>query len=425
MFLFKQGVGLKAQITNLLYQRDTQIEPSLDGIKLLAAKLDNPQNNFKSIQIGGTNGKSSTTHFLSLILMEQGLKVGRYTSPHLESFSERIAINNKNISIKKLEAQLVEMLEIINEAEVELNRKLTGFEILTAVAFKYFNDNKVDVAVLEVGMGGKWDATSIVNPAVCAITNVEMDHMDYLGDTKEKIAKEKIGIVKDSSPLVTSETDKKIIEIFKKHCAQKKSKIYFADKGAAPPTAGLPPTKLPLLGDYQHANMANAIKAAEIFLKQPLKQDKTGKVFKEINLGGRFEVLNRSPLVILDGAHNPAAANLLADEIKKTGARKKRMIIGVLSDKDVNGIIRPLIKVFDEIMVTENLYERSLPAEELLKTVNCQPLKGSIKIHLNKSLKDSIIDILEKSNKKDLICITGSLYTVGQARATLKKILNK
>lgn len=413
----------------ILYQRDTHIEPSLDGITLLLERLGNPQESFDSIQVGGTNGKTSTTHILSLLLQGQGLKVGRYTSPHLESFSERLAVNNQNVGENYLIDIIKKIFDDIQSVEREIGRQLTGFEILTACAFVHFKNSEIDVAAIEVGMGGRWDATSVVSPSVCAITNVEMDHMNYLGDTKDKIANEKIGIVKERCPLVTCEEDKIILEMFKSHCHSKNSKLFtLPSEFSAELSNELPPTArvkgiystydfpLFLEGQHQLKNISLATAAAELYFKESLNESTAVESLKKLNLGGRFEIVQKEPLIILDGAHNPAAVEKLVEEVAKQKADKKIAIIAVLSDKDVSDILRLLSSAFDEAIVTENESERCLSAKQLFAVAK----KHFKKLQLNPSLKDSIITAKTNASKKDLICVTGSLYTVGAAKRYFK-----
>lgn len=413
----------------ILYQRDTRIEPSLDGITLLLERLGNPQKSIDSIQVGGTNGKTSTTHILSLLLQGQGLKVGRYTSPHLESFSERLAVNNQNVGENYLIDIIKQIFEDIQCVEREIGRQLTGFEILTACAFVHFKNSEVDVAAIEVGMGGRWDATSVVSPSLCAITNVEMDHMNYLGDTKVKIANEKIGIVKERCPLVTCEEDKKMLDIFKRHCHAKKSKIFkWPSEFSAELSNALRPTarikgvystyNFPMLleGTHQLKNISLATAAAELYFKESLNENNAVESLNKLNLGGRFEIVQREPLIVLDGAHNPAAVEKLVEEVARQKADKKIAIIAVLSDKDVNDILRLLSNVFDEAIITENESERCMKARELFAVAK----KYFKKLQLSSSLEESIITAKTNASKKDLICVTGSLYTVGAAKRYFK-----
>lgn len=416
----KETIKSVEDLYQVLEKRESWINPSLDNITSACKKLGDPQNKYKVIQIAGTNGKTSTSTYLSYILRSEGMKVGRYTSPHLESFTERISVNGVKIG----ERELVDLVKNVYE------EKLSGFEILTAAAFKYFAEQEVDIAVMEVGMGGRWDATSVANSFLVALTNIDLDHTEILGDSKEKIALEKVAAVKSGSVLVTTETDPGIREVFRDHCRRSNSRLlltgeefYFDELNHRLVTAnGLYEGFEKLQTVWQPSNVSLAIVAAEQVIGSAVCESTASRIIEEQSeVSGRFEQLASDPRIIIDGAHNPAAAEKLAQTLKSNYVDENIiLILGILADKDIQGIIDFLVPVASKVILSENKNARSAAADELLPFVQ----KFGKPVTLTGSLEEAIDLAVAECLDRDLICVSGSLYTVGAARSIIRKMVN-
>ena len=305
------------------------IKLGLEVITTLLNTLGNPHQQYKSIHIAGTNGKGSTAAFLAQILIEAGYKVGLYTSPHLIQFNERIKINGKDIS----ELDLINLIAVIKEKAEKNNLQLTFFEFTTALAFFYFAQQKIDVAVVETGMGGRLDVTNVIQPEVTIITNISLDHQQYLGETKEEIAAEKSGIIKDKAIVVTVEEDKEVLKIIEKKCMEKNAGLFLSDK-AWPQEASLERQiftvkgqeyTIHLLGEHQLQNAALAIKAASLLAERGLliSSYNIQEGFKKAYWPGRLEIICNEPLVLVDCAHNLAGMQELARVIPSLSRRNQ------------------------------------------------------------------------------------------------------
>ncbi len=306
----------------------------LETIDELLFQMGNPQNDYKTILIAGTNGKGSTATMIASMLESAGYKVGLYTSPHLVDVRERIVVNGKKIVRKDFD-------QIIANIKEKLKNPLTYFELLTAAAFVYFQCRKVDIAVLEVGLGGRLDATNVCRPLVSIITNIAFDHMAYLGNSLESITREKAGIIKQNGICLTAAKQKNVLQMLKNICSSREAKLYrlgadikivkqksssFAYQGLYRKLSGL---TIPLRGEHQLANAALAVAAVELSDKNGLKIDnnaiRTG--LKKAYLDARLEVLQKEPLFLLDGAHNPAGISVLCRALKKDFFYKRLILI--------------------------------------------------------------------------------------------------
>lgn len=368
------------------------IKSGLERITELADKLGNPQNFYRTIHVTGTNGKGSVCAMLAEMLKAQGLRVGLFTSPHLESYCERIKVDGENIS----ESEFVEVLRRVKDCHVET---ATHFEALTAAAFEYFRLRAVDVAVIEVGLGGTLDSTNIITPELSIITNVALDHENILGDL-ESIARNKAGIIKPNIPTVTGAKDRPL-EIIRAVAKEKNSALY---EVTAPANV-----KLNLRGDYQQFNAAIAIKAAEVL---GLSRSAIDTGLTRAEWSGRFEVVeNSSGVVVIDGAHNPHGALALRNALDKNFPRGRRTwLFGVLKDKDFNAMIKILFRAEDFVIVTEPNSERAANAEMLCDNlhklgVNCAAVKDNVEA----------VERL-KTLSGDVKIIAGSLYLIGAVR---------
>lgn len=367
------------------------VKEGLERIKQLAAALDNPQNSYRTIHVTGTNGKGSVCAMLSEMLKASGLKVGLFTSPHLESYCERIRINGQNIS----EDDFAEMIFRVKACNVEA----THFEVLTAAAFLYFKICAVDVAVIEVGLGGTLDSTNIITPELSIITNVALDHENILGNL-EGIARNKAGIIKENIPTVTGATGKPL-EIIRAVAKEKNSKLYEVTTPAD--------VKVNLRGDYQKFNAAIAIKAAEVLCLSKSAID-TG--LANVEWAGRFEVVDTAAgVVVIDGAHNPNGAAALRQSLDKNFPQGKRVwLFGALRDKDFDAMIKILFRADDFVIVTPPDSERAATSIEL-----CEAL------HKNKiacaAVEDNFAAVERLINSSsDVKIIAGSLYLIGAVR---------
>ena len=373
----------------------------LGNINAICSLLNHPQNNFKSIHVAGTNGKGSTSHLIASVLQEQGYKVGLYTSPHLKDFRERIKVNGEMISQK----EVVDFVNTHKEDFTEIG--LSFFEMSTALAFAYFSDQKVDVAVIEVGLGGRLDATNIINPELSVITNVAFDHQHLLGDTIALIAKEKAGIIKEGVPVVLGATCEEVRYVVAEIAAQKVSKLIFSSKNTSYASG--------LLGACQQENtdtVRTAIEqlrllgwgVSEASLKLGLL-----RVVENTSLRGRWEQISSSPMVICDTGHNPHAMRSIVKQLNKIPYNKLWMVIGMVGDKDVSAILEILPKDANYIFCQPNI-PRALSVHDLFNKAAQYSLKGQ-KIQ---NPLDALVEARKQAKQNDLIFVGGSTFVVAE-----------
>jgi dihydrofolate synthase / folylpolyglutamate synthase len=386
----------------------------LEEMEKLVSALDNPQNKFKSIHIAGTNGKGSTAAFLNQILQEAGYKVGMYTSPHLVKFNERIKINGEDIS----DEDIVGLTKKIREKVENNNVETTFFEFTTAIAFQHFAEEKVDFAIIEVGLGGRLDATNVIDPELCVITNVSLEHTKILGETKEEIAKEKAAIIKENKVVITAESDSKILELFDFVCKEKNSQLIVLDdelkfnvnesdlnKQIFSTTGKVNETfSIRMLGEPQ---IRNACLASLIAKQLEIPIDKMKLGLKKTFWPGRLQVLQKDPLLMIDGAHNIAGIKCLVNFVK-TINKRKILVLGIAKDKKTNEMVSLLVPLFEQIIITEGNFKPT-PAEELAEVVK----KYNSNIQIIKDSKEAVKEALSLANKDDFILVAGSLYLVG------------
>lgn len=370
------------------------IEPSLEGVRTLLAELGNPQEQFASIQVAGTNGKSSTVRFLAAILQEHGYATGLYTSPELVEYRERMEIGGQVSSYEQFGHAILAAQRAREDAQrKDPTFEPTEFEILTAAALHLFAQEHVDVAVLEVGLGGRWDATSIVKPELSVVTGVGLDHMKILGDTLEEIAGEKAAIIRPFTPVVLgtkTNITPQVEQVFLQQCEAcnvtpvkvREHKNFWITKEPAfmgdtleisvqgayanyPHIARVAP-------HYQAQNMACAILAAEQFMDHALDQAKLQKALMTCVTPGRFDVVQQDPLVLIDACHNPQSVQAFVEalaQVEPDVSSRPALLLAVLADKDVAGIIDALCGEFPHYVVTQTASHRALPAEELATLV--------------------------------------------------------
>ena len=388
--------------------------------------LDNPQHSFKSIHIAGTNGKGSTSHSLASVFQEAGYKTGLYTSPHLRDFRERIRINGEMIP----ENEVVEFIEKHKNKLEEL--ELSFFEMTVAMAFDYFRKEKVDIAIIEVGMGGRLDSTNVINPELCVITNISLDHVKFLGENEGQIAVEKAGIIKPETAVVIGETQEGSKDVFIETAKEKNSPIFFADKIMECKKDDtysieyqkfdiyknnelyLKDLKYPLLGNYQKKNLATVICALDI-LKDSFKIEEThiinglANVVKNTSLMGRWQVINRNPLAIADTGHNVAGINEVNRQLAETKYNKLHFVLSVVNDKDIDGILQLLPKEAEYYFCKADI-PRGLSANILAeKAINCG-LQGKV----YESVRQAYSTALDNAQEGDLVFVGGSNFTVAE-----------
>lgn len=422
---------------------ETRIEPSLDRISLLCDALGSPQLSYPTIHIGGTNGKTSTTRFIDSLLFAHGLRTGRFTSPHLEDFRERICINGEMIDANELIFNFNDIAAYFDFVDSKSQHPVSFFEAVTGLAMASFSEHPVDVGIFEVGMGGTWDATNVIQPAVAVITPIGMDHMEYLGNTIEEIAVTKAGILKEGAFAVLASQEPSVAKILLKHAADlgieiAREGIEYEVMDRKVAVGGqlltIRGTKdvysdlfLPLHGRHQAGNAAAALVAAEAFFgDQHLDLEAVKSGFATATSPGRFEIVRRDPTVILDAAHNPHGAKTLANTMQEEFTFGRVIaVVGVFADKDANGIFEEIKDVVDGVIVTQSSSPRALDANELAKIARKHidsdrvVVEPDLKTALEKAIADGSHPMEEETVG---VLVTGSVITVGEARALLKEI---
>ncbi|MCE5211063.1 MAG: bifunctional folylpolyglutamate synthase/dihydrofolate synthase [Deltaproteobacteria bacterium] len=396
----------------------------LKAVTRLLSRLGNPHNSFKTITIAGTNGKGSTAAMISSILRSAGYRVGLYTSPHLVDVRERIVINGKKISLKDFNRAIERVRE-------KIEQPVTYFEFLTAVAFVYFQNQKVDIAVLEVGLGGRLDATNVCKPLVSVITNIAFDHMEYLGSTLESIAGEKAGIIKHNGICVTGAGQKKVLDVLENVCRSRRAGLYrlHRDMKIKKQKDGLVTYEgmrreirdltVPLRGEHQLANAALALAAIELCAKKDFPADDTAirAGLKNTCWEARLEILQHEPLFLLDGAHNPAGINVLCRALEKDFSyRRLILIFGALADKDYRRMLQKLVPLAQKIILTQLKTERTVPVNVIGKTVRKMGRVPVITGNVDQAMERA----LTMAGKQDLICATGSFYLAGEIKQAFR-----
>ena len=410
------------------------IKLGLSNIRDLCAFSGNPQEKIKTIHVGGTNGKGSTAAVLSAILQEAGYKVGLYTSPHLIDFTERIRIHNIPIPKERVAGLVRNVRECVGDRDI----MPTFFELTTALALSYFAEEDVDIAVIEVGMGGRLDATNIINPLVSVITHVGYDHMEHLGASLEQIAMEKCGIIKRGVPVITSESKGPILSIIEESAGEADAVPYvYGREFYAEPVKMAPYysefcyhglqwgrllLKTPLAGRHQIFNMGAALCAAELLTGMgfDITERQAAEGVRNVSWPGRLEMVSDRPQVFLDGAHNHDGAvalrRFIEDVLMAQRAHGKIVLIfGVLKDKDAGAMIGELIPCSTEVIITSPDTERGLPVEALREIVE----KQGVKPHVTRTISGALSLAHDIASSSDTIIVTGSLYVVGEARALI------
>lgn len=386
-----------------MYQNKGKIafNSKLDGITSFANHLENPHQNFKSIHVAGTNGKGSSSHLLASVLQEAGYKVGLYTSPHLKDFRERIRINGKKIS-KNWVVAFIEN----NRSFFEMHQ-LSFFEMTVGMAFSYFDKEKVDIAIIEVGLGGRLDSTNIIAPEVSLITNIGLDHTDILGDTIPKIAWEKAGIIKPNTPVVISEFNEETAPVFNDVAAELNSEIIFADKKS------YKTYQIGLLGSYQKRNIKGVLGVLNLLkdfkIEEQHKIDGFKRVVENTGLMGRWQKIGEQPLIICDTAHNKDGLSYVLEQVKAQDFEKLHIVLGVVKGKDISEIL-PLFPKNATYYFCKPKIFRGMDENVLAKLFYDFNYKGNVYQSVNKAFNAA----KKQAKNNDLIYVGGSNFVVAE-----------
>jgi dihydrofolate synthase/folylpolyglutamate synthase len=395
----------------------------------LLSLLGNPHQKAGSIHITGTNGKGSVGVMIASALTAAGYRTGLYTSPHFHTWRERIQVDGELISedeLAQLVTELKPQLEAVNQRAAY--GKLTTFEFLTALAFAYFGQKEVSFQVLEVGLGGKFDATSVITPMVAVITPVDFDHMDVLGNTLAEITAEKCGIIKPGGIVVTAPQPPEAAKVIEEVCRQRRAKLItvgkdvtwqglsFALDGQRLRVQGRISYDLflPLLGEHQLVNAATAVAALEVLVDKAfdIPKESVARGFEQVSWPGRFQILRRRPLLVVDGGHNVGAARSLTQSIKQyLDFKRAILVMGTSQDKDIASLVAELAPLFDEVIVTRSRHPRALPLAPLAAAF----ARHGIEARLADDVTSALSQALALAGERDLVCVAGSLFVVAEA----------
>ncbi|WP_393083146.1 bifunctional folylpolyglutamate synthase/dihydrofolate synthase [Streptomyces sp. LN704] len=424
---------------------ETKLEPSVSRIAALMDVLGEPQRAYPSIHITGTNGKTSTARMIEALLGAFDLRTGRYTSPHVQSVTERISLDGTPISAERFIETYEDIKPYVEMVDSQQEYRLSFFEVLTAMAYAAFADAPVDVAVVEVGMGGSWDATNVIDGAVAVVTPIDLDHTDRLGTTPGEIATEKAGIVKQDATVILAQQPVDAAQVLLKKAVEVDATVareglefgvvarQVAVGGQLVTLRGLggeyEEIFLPLHGAYQAHNAAVALAAVEAFFgvgashAQSLDIDTVRKAFASVTSPGRLEIVRRSPTIVLDAAHNPAGARATAEAVSEVFDFSRLIgVVGASADKNVRGLLEAFEPIFSEVVVTRNSSHRAMDVDELAGIA--VEIFGEDRVQVEPRLDDAIeaaITLAEEEGEYTGggVLVTGSVITVGEARLLL------
>ena len=421
---------------------ENKIEPSLDRILALVDALGSPHLTYPTIHIAGTNGKTSTARMIDQLLANLGYRVGRYTSPHLESFTERISIKGEPISDLEMIKTYEDIHLYLDLIDSRQSHPISYFEALTAMAFVAFAEHPVDIAVIEAGMGGQWDATNVISSQVSVMTPIGLDHMEYLGNTLEAIAQTKAGIFKPESNVVLAAQSGQVAKVLLAQVAKVSAQpfrqgVEFSLKNRALAVGGqllsiqgvygdYNEIFLPLYGDHQGNNAAVALAAVEVFAGVKLDTELVQDAFSKVSSPGRCEIVYKDPTVIIDAAHNPHGVSAIANTLNTEFDFELVVgVVAVLADKDVAGILENLSTTLDYLVITENGSARAMNKDELAK-IATQYFKAE-QVEIIGDMNTAITYAIEKvalfnqvNDGVAAVVITGSVATAGMARSIIK-----
>jgi len=423
---------------------ENKIEPSLDRILALTDALGSPQFSYPTIHLAGTNGKTTTSRMIDQLFAELGYRVGRYTSPHLESFTERISIKGEPISVENMIATYNDIALYLDLIDSRQTHPISYFEALTAMAFVAFAEYPVDIGVFEAGMGGQWDATNVLSSQVSVMTPIGFDHMEYLGNTLEEIATTKAGIFKPESNVVLSAQTPEVAKVLLAKAAKVSANVFregvkFSVKNRSLAVGGqvislhgmfadIDEIYLPLYGIHQANNAAVALAAVEAFTQVKLDEDLIRSAFSKVKSPGRCEIVYTDPLVIIDAAHNPHGVAAIAQTINSEFDLELVIaVVAVLADKDADGILAGLVNSVDYLVITQSNSPRALSADQLSKVAS-RHFKAD-QIEVIPDLTAALTFAIEKATLANQInegvaavLVTGSVATAGGARGIIRKL---
>ena len=421
---------------------ENKIEPSLDRILALVDALGSPHLTYPTIHIAGTNGKTSTARMIDQLLANLGYRVGRYTSPHLESFTERISIKGEPISELEMIKTYEDIHLYLDLIDSRQSHPISYFEALTAMAFVAFAEHPVDIAVIEAGMGGQWDATNVISSQVSVMTPIGLDHMEYLGNTLEAIAQTKAGIFKPESNVVLAAQSGQVAKVLLAQVAKVSAQpfrqgVEFSLKNRALAVGGqllsiqgvygdYDEIFLPLYGDHQGNNAAVALAAVEVFAGVKLDTELVQDAFSKVSSPGRCEIVYKDPTVIIDAAHNPHGVSAIANTLNTEFDFELVVgVVAVLADKDVAGILKNLSTTLDYLVITENGSARAMNKDELAKIASQYFKAEQVEIigDMNSAITYAIEKVALFNQVNDgvaAVVITGSVATAGMARSIIK-----
>lgn len=410
-YMFSQ-LPMYHRIGAAAYKAD--IQPTIDMMEALG----NPELKFKSIHVAGTNGKGSVSHFLASILQEAGYKVGLYTSPHLVDFRERIRINGEMIP----QQEVVDFVERNRQLFADL--KLSFFEMTVGMAFDYFAQEKVDIAVVEVGMGGRLDSTNVILPELSVITNIGLDHTQFLGDTLEKIAVEKAGIIKEGVPVVVGETQPETEPVFRRIAIEHFAPITFADQHYV--VDDISRYTEELTGEYQKKNIATVLEAVEVLnscsrfsISNSQLQRGLSRVVTNTHLHGRWQTIGTEPLTICETAHNEPGIRAMMDKLKSMDFKRLHLVYGCVNDKDFRSILQLLVAQFTSSNFQFSFYFTQPSVPRRLPVADLQAAAGEMGIEGPGygNVKEAIAAARKVAGHDDLVLVTGSIFLVADALA--------
>ncbi|MHB1653606.1 MAG: bifunctional folylpolyglutamate synthase/dihydrofolate synthase [Desulfitobacteriaceae bacterium] len=412
----------------------------LGRIQELLIRLGNPEKNLKVIHVGGTNGKGSTTMMIAEILREAGYRVGMFTSPHLHDYRERMTINGEMIPKGKV-VGIIERLRPHLEELVENGiEHPTEFEVSTAMCFLYFAEEEVDFALIEVGLGGEIDSTNVVSPLISVITNVGLDHTDYLGPDIPTIARNKAGIIKPNSSVITASDRPEVLEIIRQKAKEVEAKVWQVGDDVRWESrwsgeleqefdlyglhGAYPRLRLKLVGNHQVANAATAVTVCEVLQSEygvHIPRESIYSGLRQAQWPGRLELISLTPKVLLDGAHNFDGAQVLAQSLSLYQRKRLVLCLGMLADKEREKVVDLLVPLADEVIVTRPNSPRAGDWEALARRAEQQ---GGL-VSLVENPKEAVLFGLKRLDPEDMLCVTGSLYMLADAREALLSELNQ
>ena len=423
---------------------ETRINPTLERISLLADLLGSPQLSYPTIHIAGTNGKTTTTRLIDSLCFELGLRTGRFTSPHLESFLERITINGEPISEAAMIATYKDVAPYFELVDERMSHRLSFFEAITGLAFVAFAEHPVDVGIFECGMGGEWDSTNVIEAKVSVLTPIGLDHTQYLGDTLGAIAATKSGIIKPGAFAVLARQELDPAQVLMRKCAEveavpiREGLEYQVSSRSIAVGGQLLSIKgvygeyedlfLPLHGEHQASNAATALAAVEVFVgEKKLDEELVRAAFANATSPGRCEIVHRNPTVIIDAAHNPHGAKSLRNTIENEFDFDAIIgIVAPMGDKDTSGILEEFEAIMTTAIITRNSSHRAAPIDEL--AAQAKEIFGEDRVLTKESLESAIEAAVtqakfevEMNEKSCAVLIAGSVISAGEARALIRK----